>query len=282
MKVIRNPQEIYAQIAFARREGASVGLVPTMGALHDGHFSLVRESVSKTDMTVVSIFVNPTQFAPHEDLNRYPRTLDSDLEGLLNERTDFVFIPDADQIYRPGHSTFIEPPQLAIPLEGQFRPTHFRGVATVVLKLFNIIPASVAFFGQKDFQQLMVIRKMVEDLDVPIRIEACPTYRETDGLAMSSRNRYLNNDERIIARGLSVALNATSASVVGGERSVAVLEREMHQSLNRSGINSIDYARIVDCDTFHDQTEVTDRSVALIAARVGATRLIDNCLLGQS
>lgn len=213
MKVVRLSHEIFSQLKFARESGKRVGLIPTMGALHEGHLSLVRRAKEICDLVAVTIFVNPTQFAPSEDLAKYPRTLDADLEKLLSVGTDFVFTPESSTIYPPGFSTYVEAPAVAAPLEGAFRPGHFRGVATIVLKLFNLVPADIAFFGSKDYQQLAVIRTMVHDLDVPIRIEGCPTIRESDGLAMSSRNRYLNGEERSRALGLwqaSVAFNSRS------------------------------------------------------------------------
>ncbi len=170
----------------------TIGLVPTMGALHEGHLSLVRRSVAECDYTVATIFVNPTQFGPQEDFSRYPRTLEADLAALAAEGTDLVFVPSAEQIFPPGFSTFVEPPDVAKLWEGRCRPGHFRGVATVVLKLFHLVAADVAFFGQKDYQQSRVIQDMARDLDLRVHIEICPTIREQDGLAMSSRNRYLN------------------------------------------------------------------------------------------
>lgn len=279
MKVLYKLHEIYAQIDFARREGKTIGLVPTMGALHDGHLALVRQSASQCELTVATIFVNPTQFGPKEDLLRYPRTLDQDLAGLLQAGADFTFIPDAKEMYSEGHSTWIEPAEVAKPLEGDFRPGHYRGVATIVLKLFNMIPATIAYFGLKDYQQLLVIRRMVEDLNIPIRIEACTTIREPDGLAMSSRNRYLLPDERVKATSLSRALARVEELVHEGETDILALESAMQWILNEAGVTSIDYARIVDAENLGTLTTVTASCVALIAARIGSTRLIDNRLL---
>ena len=276
MKVLQKAHEIYAQIDFARREGKTIGLVPTMGALHDGHFSLVRESATHCDVTVATIFVNPSQFGPKEDLSRYPRTLDHDLAGLRAAGADYVFIPETCDVFPENHSTWIDPPSVSGPLEGEFRPGHYRGVATVVLKLFNIIPATIAYFGMKDFQQQLVIRRMVEDLNVPVRIEACATIREPDGLAMSSRNRYLSPEERKQAIGLSRALQRVAELVKQGESEIAVLESAMSSTLFEAGITQVDYARVVDAETLETQTALKLPSVALIAARVGNTRLIDN------
>ena len=276
MHVLHSPQEIFPPLDFARRNGARIGFVPTMGALHEGHLSLVRRAKSECDVAVVSIFVNPTQFAPTEDLSKYPRTLDADLDLLRSLSTDYVFVPNPAQVYPSGFSTYVDPAQVALPLEGVFRPTHFRGVATVVLKLFHMIPSDAAYFGRKDYQQLAVIRKMVEDLDVPIRIIGCETVREQDGLAMSSRNRYLQPAERYQALALWRALNLAKGLAAQGERQVTTLERVMEEELRRSQIQTIDYARVVDPDSLQTLEQVTDRAVALIAARVGTTRLIDN------
>ena len=276
MKVLDNLHEIHAQIDFARSEGTTIGLVPTMGALHDGHFSLVQHSAENCELTVATIFVNPSQFGPKEDLSRYPRTMDQDLSGLKQAGADFVFVPEASAIYTEDHSTWIEPPAVAKPLEGEFRPGHYRGVATVVLKLFNIIPATVAYFGMKDYQQLQVIRRMVEDLNIPIRIEACPTVREPDGLAMSSRNRYLLADERAKATCLSRALHRVIELVDAGETNIGLLESAMRKVLLDAGVSQIDYARIVDGKTLETLTTLEPPCVALIAARIGNTRLIDN------
>jgi pantoate--beta-alanine ligase len=276
MKVIENPFEIYSQLRFARCEGASVGLVPTMGALHEGHYSLVHRSHEECDLTVATIFVNPSQFGPNEDFSRYPRTIDADLAGLKQAGTDFVFIPKNESIYRQQHSTWVEPNKVSIPLEGQFRPGHYRGVATIVLKLFNIIPATVAYFGKKDYQQLQVISHMVEDLNVPIRIEGCETIREADGLAMSSRNRYLTAEDRSKATSLSRALKQVQQAFAGGETSIKNLESMMKRTLEAAPVTSIDYARIVNGSTLQDLSVADDSSHALIAARIGTTRLIDN------
>ncbi len=279
MKVLHKLHEIYAQIDFARREGKTIGLVPTMGALHDGHFSLVRQSANHCDLTVATIFVNPSQFGPKEDLSRYPRTLDHDLTGLMQAGADFVLVPESKDIYPEYHSTWVEPPSVAKPLEGEFRPGHYRGVATIVLKLFNIIPATVAYFGMKDYQQLQVIRRMVEDFNIPIRIEACATVREADGLAMSSRNRYLSETEREKATCLSKALQRVEDLADSGETDIAVLESTMQSMLNQAEVSQIDYARVVDADTLETLTSLRSPSVALIAARIGNTRLIDNRII---
>jgi pantoate--beta-alanine ligase len=277
--VISTIAEMRAAVREIQRAGKSVGLVPTMGALHEGHLSLVRRARSECDVVVATIFVNPTQFAPHEDFSKYPRTMEADLQALATARCDLVFVPSREEMYPPDASTFIEPPQVAQPLEGVFRPGHFRGVATVVLKLFNIIPADKAYFGQKDFQQALVIQRMVTDLDVPVQVVVCPIIREPDGLAMSSRNRYLSPSERQQGLALSRALNLVQERVKLGERNAALLKGEMQETLEGAGIERVDCATIADPQTLAEVTRLEGPAVALIAAFVGATRLIDNCLL---
>lgn len=247
-----------------------------MGALHAGHISLVSQAKSECDVVVATIFVNPTQFGPGEDFSRYPRTLESDLQMLKDARADLVLTPSADDLYPPGSSTFVLPPAVSLPLEGQYRPDHYRGVATIVLKLFNILPATIAFFGQKDYQQCMVIRRMVEDLNVPIRIAICPTVRESDGLAMSSRNRYLNATQRNAALCLSKALRTATELYRAGSTEVAAIENQMQAVLLSHGADRIDYANIVDRETLGPLERANGPAIALIAAHVGSTRLIDN------
>jgi pantoate--beta-alanine ligase len=281
MKVLENIEETYATVAALRRARRSVGLVPTMGALHEGHYSLVRRSTSQCEATVATIFVNPTQFGPKEDYSRYPRTLDEDLAGLERCGADFVFIPRKEEIYGLRHSTWIEASEVAIPLEGRFRPGHYRGVATIVLKLFNIVPADIAFFGRKDYQQLLVIKRMVEDLNVPIRIEGCPTVREIDGLAMSSRNRYLSTEDRKKALAINQALRQAATAYRSGEVDIARLHEILKRRLNESGVTEIDYAQVVSADTLLPISVADDHSIAMIAARVGNTRLIDNMTMAE-
>ncbi|MFN7292966.1 MAG: pantoate--beta-alanine ligase [Pirellula sp.] len=279
MRVIHSPLEIYSLIDFERRENRRVGLVPTMGALHEGHLSLVTRAKQDCDVAVATIFVNPTQFGPNEDFSKYPRTLESDLEKLASVGCDYVFVPAADEIYRPGHSTYVDPPQVASQWEGAIRPGHFRGVTTIVMKLFMMVPAHIAFFGRKDYQQVAVIRGMVEDLNLPIRVETCDTIRESDGLAMSSRNRYLTADERQRALSLSRALNTAREMISHGERDVSTIEAAMNAVLLAAPVDKIDYAKIVHADTLEPLSQIDSPAVAIIAARLGSTRLIDNCPL---
>lgn len=266
-------------VADARRAGQRVGLVPTMGALHEGHLSLVRRAKSECERVFTTIFVNPTQFGPHEDFERYPRTLAADVDLLAREGCDWVFVPDKQEMYPRGFSTSVEPPACAAPLEGLIRPGHFRGVTTVVQKLFGIIPADVAYFGQKDFQQALVIQTMVAELNTPIQVEVCPIVREPDGLAMSSRNRYLAPDQRLRAVALSRGLRAIEAAVNAGERDACKLAAEMKTGLVAAGIERIDYVTIADRLTLEALPRLDRPAVALVAAHVGTTRLIDNLLL---
>jgi len=279
MKVIHDLNEIYTQIDFVRRDGRRIGLVPTMGALHDGHLSLMHRAKRDCDVAVATIFVNPTQFGPNDDLTKYPRTLDSDLAALREKGCDFVFVPPSDRIYGRDHSTYIEPPSVAQRWEGALRPGHFRGVTTIVLKLFQLIPAHVSYFGRKDYQQVAVIRSMVDDLNIPIRVEACETVREPDGLALSSRNRYLSNVERVRAVGLWLALSNAKHLLAGGEVASVKLEGAMREALTNAPVDSIDYAAIVHPVTMEPIENVIENAVAIIAARVGSTRLIDNMTL---
>ncbi len=279
MKIVEHPQEAYAHVDHWRKSGLRIGLIPTMGALHEGHLALVRRSREECDVTLVTIFVNPTQFGPHEDFGKYPRTFDTDCGLLRDLQTDLVFAPTPELLYPAGYSCYIDPPAVSLPLEGKCRPGHFRGVATVVLKLFQILPATISYFGQKDYQQLAVIRQMVEDLNVPIRVEGCETIREPDGLAMSSRNRYLTVEQRRAALSLWKALDRVRELVEEGVRSIERLEQVMERTLYDEGADHVEYARVVDAHSLATLSELNVPAVALIAARVGTTRLIDNLLL---
>ncbi|MDP6554178.1 MAG: pantoate--beta-alanine ligase [Pirellulaceae bacterium] len=277
-RLIRTVDELRAVVASERQLGNRIGLVPTMGALHEGHLSLAKISNQECDTTIVTIFINPQQFAPHEDLDKYPRTIERDLDLLAKLHVPFVFAPTEDQIYPPGFSTFVDPPSVALPMEGESRPHHFRGVATVVLKLFHLAPADAAYFGQKDYQQSLVIRRMVEDLGLLITIRICPIIRERDGLAMSSRNRYLSPEERVQALAISRALDTGRLLVEAGERDVDRLRNTLRSVLGQAGISQIDYVQVVHPETLDELDQIGDAAIALIAAHVGKTRLIDNCL----
>ncbi len=272
-----------AAVRELRKAGKTIGLVPTMGALHAGHISLVQRAKRDCDVAVTTIFVNPTQFAPHEDLQKYPRTLENDLDLLAGAECELAFVPSAQEIYPPGATTFVEPPAVASPLEGVCRPGHFRGVATIVLKLFNIIPADVAYFGQKDFQQALVIRRMSSDLNIPTRIEICPIVREPDGLALSSRNVYLSPEQRAEAPILSRSLREVAAAIASG--AIKAPSDARQEFLNRfaaASLARLDYFEIVDSATLEALQSFTGKVPRLIAAAFfGKTRLIDNVGLPQ-
>jgi pantoate--beta-alanine ligase len=262
------------------RIGTRIGLVPTMGALHTGHLSLVQAASERADVVVATIFVNPTQFGPHEDFAKYPRTLDADLQALSAAGCRMAFVPPQSEMYPPGSTTMVDPPDVSRSLEGECRPGHFRGVATIVLKLFHIVPADVACFGQKDYQQAQVIRQMVADLNVPIEIVICPIIREPDGLAMSSRNRYLSPAERQQALALSQALDEAERLASAGEMDSEAVVAAMRNILESAGIKRIDYVALANPITLAPASRIEGRAVALIACHVGQTRLIDNRLLG--
>jgi len=270
--------EIRAAVAEARCEARRIGFVPTMGALHEGHLSLVRAACSRTDFVVVSIFVNPTQFGPGEDYAAYPRRIDRDLELLSAEGVDVAFTPTTEVMYGDSPQATVDPGPLAAPWEGEVRPEHFAGVATIVTKLFNIVRPDLAFFGEKDFQQLQVVRKVAADLDLGVGVVGCPIVRDADGLALSSRNAYLSPEDRRAALGLSAALQAAEEALAWGGQEVAALESIMRKTVEERGID-LDYAAVVDPVTLEPVISVEEPARALIAGRVGATRLIDNCEL---
>ncbi|HJT36429.1 MAG TPA: pantoate--beta-alanine ligase [Pirellulales bacterium] len=278
-RLVTKLADLRAALAEVRRAGKSIGLVPTMGALHAGHISLVERSRRECDFTVVSIFVNPTQFGPQEDFARYPRDLDADLRLLQPTGADLVFAPELDEVYGPRHATFVEMHGVAEPLEGRCRPGHFRGVATVVLKLFNMVTPDRAYFGQKDYQQSLVIRRLVADLDLPIEIRVCPTVREPDGLALSSRNVYLTAAERHEALAISRALRRAGEVVQSGERRADAVLAAMQAVLAESPGLSLEYLAIVDAETLEPVAIIDQTAIAAVAAFVGRTRLIDNVLL---
>lgn len=260
--------------------GRSIGFVPTMGALHEGHLSLVRRSKGENDITAVSIFVNPLQFAPSEDLNKYPRDIDGDTEKLRREKVDILFMPDAHLIYPEGFSTHIEAEKISEKLCGAFRPGHFRGVATVVAKLFNIVKPARAYFGQKDFQQAVIIKKMVKDLDMAIDVVICPTIRENDGLAMSSRNSYLNNEERKTANIINKCLILTTELIKSGIIDIESIRRFMKEELSEEPlITEIQYASMYSTETLDELERAGEEALLAIALKIGKTRLIDNMIV---
>ncbi len=269
-------------VAHARHAGKSIGFVPTMGALHAGHAELIRRAKAETGFVVVSIFVNPTQFGPNEDLARYPRTLEADRIVATEAGADLIFTPTVQEMYPPGALTFVEVPHLDAVLCGPRRPGHFRGVCTVVLKLFHIVQPNVAVFGQKDAQQSIILIKMVRDLDLPVRMVIAPTVREPDGLAMSSRNRYLNETERAMAPHISMALRMVHDRVQAGERDVAKLEASLLTALEAIPGARVDYANILDATMLAPMTTLDRPALAAVALFLGQTRLIDNVMLNAS
>ena len=274
-------EQVRQAVNQARAEGKTIGLVPTMGALHAGHSRLVELSAKSSDFTVVSIFVNPTQFGPKEDYSLYPRTLDDDRAICEKAGAALIFAPTASEIYPTGDNwSFVEVPRLSSILEGASRPGHFRGVATVVLKLFQIVQPDIAWFGLKDYQQTAVIRRMVADLNVPVKIRLAETVRELDGLAMSSRNRYLNPEERKASSILYQALKLGVKAVQSGERDANVIRQILRQTIASEPLAQLDYAEVADAENLEPLTLLNNQpGVALVAVRVGPARLIDNVLL---
>ena len=277
-EVITNVCAMREVVQAKRALGKTIGVVPTMGALHAGHLSLVKKSIEKCDVTVVTIFVNPTQFNEKGDFDRYPQDLNKDLSTLAHLPVDYVFAPTTDSIYPPEDCLTIDVGRLGRILEGRFRPGHFAGVATVLLKLFHIIPADTAFFGEKDYQQLKVTERLVRDSHLPIRIEACPTIREEDGLAMSSRNRFLPEDARENAQSIYLGLQHAQCMVDSGETETEKIIQKLRQQIQTSG-GSIEYVAIVDPETLEPVQTIRQAVVALVAIRIDSLRLIDNLLL---
>ncbi len=263
----------------ARARGGTIGLVPTMGALHAGHASLLRAARAETRFVVASIFVNPTQFGPHEDLAHYPRPLQQDLAVCAQEGIDLVFVPEVGVMYPPGFRTYVEVHELQDVLCGASRPGHFRGVATVVLKLFHIVQPDIAYFGQKDAQQARLLEQMVRDLDVPVQLRICPIVREPDGLALSSRNQYLDANQRRQATALFRTLEAARTLIEHGERDAAGVQRLLVERLSNTPGARLDYAAVVDAGSLQPVTHLQGRVLLAVAVKFGETRLIDNMLL---
>jgi pantoate--beta-alanine ligase len=279
MIIARTVDELRRAIGAWRAAGERIGFVPTMGALHAGHLSLVRLARERGTRVVASVFVNPAQFGPHEDFNRYPRQPEADAAMLEEAGCGLLFLPDVETMYPPGSATFVEPGGAAEGLEGACRPGHFRGVATVVCALFNLVRADLAVFGEKDAQQLAVVRQMVRDLHVPVEIVPAPTIREADGLALSSRNAYLSAEERRAAAVLYRSLRAAEEAVAGGERQGDALRGRMRQVLDAEPLARIEYAEVVDAESFQPVAMLSGRTVLPLAVRIGGTRLIDNIRL---
>lgn len=273
-QLVHDPDRMRGLVAEARAAGRRVGFVPTMGALHAGHASLVARATRECDAVAVSIFVNPTQFGPQEDFARYPRTLAADAALLSPHGVAWIYAPEVSAVYPPGDATRIVVGGPAVRFEGERRPGHFDGVATVVCRLFLAVPADVAYFGAKDWQQTLVVKRMVRDLGLPIEIVVCPTVREADGLAMSSRNAYLSAAERPRAVGLREGLRRAEELWSGGA-DIRLIEQAMKEALEARGI-AVDYAAVVDPDSLEPLGAGAVRAVALVAGRLGSTRLIDN------
>lgn len=281
MRVIRSVAELRIAVKAMREQGLRIGFVPTMGFLHEGHASLIRQSTNRCDATIVSIFLNPTQFGPNDDLAKYPQDLEADQNLCLKLGVRLLFLPETQEMYPSNFQTFIEPGRIAEPLCGKYRSGHFRGVATVVAKLFNMVQPDLAFFGQKDLQQTAVIKRMVKDLNLPVDIAVAPTLREPDGLALSSRNIHLSSDERNRALNISLALLSAESAFRAGERDGARLLALAQECLR--GVDVLQYCELVDTQNLDPIVGLVDRSAALcVAAFVGNTRLIDNIVLNPN
>jgi pantoate--beta-alanine ligase len=278
-RIVTTIEEIRRTVAAARQRGLTVGFVPTMGALHAGHASLIRQARQQTGYVVVSIFVNPTQFGPAEDFSRYPRPFERDLALCADEQVDVIFHPTPESMYPPGFRTFIEVTGLDDVLEGKSRPGHFRGVATVVMKLFHQVAPDIAYFGQKDAQQVRVLERMVRDLDVPVRLHVCATIREPDGLAMSSRNQYLDSQHRKDAAVLYEVLQEIRRRIEAGERRAGPLLEMAAKRIAAVLSARIDYAAIVDADSLEPIDPVVGQILVVLAVFIGGVRLIDNMQL---
>lgn len=279
MEIIRTVAWMKEKAREARQEQRVIGFVPTMGALHAGHLALVERAKKECAPVFASIFLNPTQFGPNEDLSKYPRPLQADIEKLTGAGVDGLFLPEAAEVYPRGYSTYVQVEGLSDRLEGKSRPGHFRGVATVVLKLFETVEPQFAYFGRKDAQQVRIIQQMVKDLNLEVEIVVCPIVREGDGLALSSRNAYLGPEERKGATVLYRALEAAKWEIAAGTRDAQELQRAMHKVLKGEPRASINYAEIVDAETFEPVVRVTRRCYGLLAVHIGRTRLIDNMLI---
>ena len=279
MTIVKTIEEVRAQVKAWRAQGLTVGLVPTMGYLHEGHQSLIARSVAENDRTVVSDFVNPIQFGPTEDLATYPRDIDRDAALCESTGADLIFHPEAEEMYAPDFCTYVDMDHLTKGLCGKTRPIHFRGVCTVVSKLFHIVQPDRAYFGQKDAQQLAVIRRMVRDLNMPLTIVGCPIIREEDGLAKSSRNTYLSAEEREAALCLSRGLNKGKAAVEAGETDAEKVKAIITAEIEAEPLSRIDYVEIVDWNNLEPVSSTEGAILAAVAVYIGKTRLIDNFII---
>lgn len=279
MDVISGIDQIQKITTELHKKGKTVGYIPTMGALHEGHLTLVRRSKAINDITIISIFVNPKQFGPQEDFKKYPRPIEKDQALLIKEKVDYLFYPSSSAIYPPGYQTQVTVNIFSDILEGKSRPGHFTGVATIVLKLFNLIKPTNAYFGQKDFQQVVVIRQMTRDLNLPINICAVPTIRDIDGLALSSRNIYLNTQERLDAVALYQSLQLAKKLIRAGNKNVQAIKIKMKKYLQKYKSVNLDFIEICDLNDLSQVRIIEEKVVILIEAYVGKTRLIDNIVV---
>lgn len=279
MKIIRDLQELKNEIKQVKQEGKTVGFVPTMGFLHEGHLSLLKEAGRQTDYVVLSIFVNPIQFGVGEDYEEYPRDLEADRKNAEQAGCHLIFYPEVKAMYPSGYVTYVNVEQISEPLCGGSRPTHFRGVTTVVAKLFNLVEADKAFFGQKDAQQSLIVRRMAEDLNMHTKVVVCPTYREEDGLAMSSRNAYLKPEERKAAVVLYQTLTGARDKILSGERDAGVIRKFMAEKLNEQPLADPVYIEVVDSRFLKNIKKIEGEILLALAVKFGDTRLIDNILV---
>jgi pantoate--beta-alanine ligase len=279
MKIIKRINEMQSSVKEIKSRGMSIGFVPTMGYLHEGHLSLVRESLRKADVTVVSIFVNPAQFGPKEDFKEYPRDLGRDSEVLEKAGVDYLFVPETDEIYPQGYKTAVGFHDLQDKLCGRSRPGHFQGVCTIVLKLFNIIDPDISFFGQKDAQQSIILKRMIKELNLGVKIDVLPIIREEDGLALSSRNKYLTQEERKAALVLSKSLKEAQLMIAKGQRDSAAIIKGMKEIIGREPLVKMDYVEIVDMDNLDPVPRIEKEVLAAVAVFIGKIRLIDNTIL---
>ncbi|TCK04504.1 pantoate--beta-alanine ligase [Phorcysia thermohydrogeniphila] len=282
MRVVRSVKEMQSISETLRKTGKTIGFIPTMGYLHDGHMSLVERARKENDVVVMSIFVNPVQFAPGEDFERYPRDIERDKKIAQEKGVDYLFVPEVSEMYPEGYSTYVEVEGITEVLCGAKRPGHFRGVATVVTKLFNIVKPHRAYFGKKDFQQLKVIERLVRDLNFDVEVIGCPIVREEDGLAMSSRNVYLSPEERESATSLYRALKLAKELIEKGERNPETIKSKMEEFiLSHPHVKAIDYIEIVDSETLKPVDEIKEGTLIALAVFVGNARLIDNWVVGE-
>lgn len=279
MQIFNHIAEIKTYLRKEQKNGKIIGFVPTMGYLHEGHLSLIRRAANENDMAIVSIFVNPTQFGPAEDFERYPRDLQRDVNLAQQAGANVIFAPDVAEMYPQGYKTYVEVQEITNTLCGASRPGHFRGVTTIVTKLFNIVRPDRAYFGQKDAQQAIVIQQMTKDLDMDVEIMVCPIVREKDGLAMSSRNVYLNPQEREQAVVLSESLALAKKLIIQGERDAFKIKAAIVDKITQKPLAKIDYVSIVDAQTLKDIHHITNRVLIALAVKFGATRLIDNIIV---